>query len=43
MSTEVMKILAATETWPIDDQLDLVHSIWDRLLNSGWEPQLTEA
>lgn len=33
--------LQETATWPLEDQLELVQRVWDRLLDSGWQPELT--
>ena len=32
----------AVQTWPVEDQLDLASRIWDHLVDSGWEPELTD-
>lgn len=38
--------LAATlkeiESWPLEDQIELMHRVWDRLHDVGWKPDLTE-
>lgn len=28
---------------PVPDQIELLHQAWDRLIESGWEPELTNA
>jgi hypothetical protein len=25
--------------WPVPDQIELLHQAWDRLIDSGWEPE----
>ena len=34
--------LKEIETWPADEQIELVQRVWDRLIESGWQPTLTE-
>ena len=40
--TSVSTALKETEAWPLDEQLELMHRMWDRLLDSGWQPELTD-
>ncbi len=40
---DVATALKEIETWPIDDQLELVQQVWDRIVESGWQPELTAA
>lgn len=35
-------VLETVKDWPMEDQLDLVFRLWDRLLDSGGQPELTE-
>lgn len=28
---------------PVHDQIELLHQAWNRLIDSGWEPELTHA
>jgi putative addiction module component (TIGR02574 family) len=28
-------------TWPIDDQIDLVQQVWQGIVASGWQPELS--
>jgi putative addiction module component (TIGR02574 family) len=30
-------------TWPLEDRLELIERVWDDLVDSGWQPPLTEA
>jgi putative addiction module component (TIGR02574 family) len=34
--------LQAVQAWPMDEQLDFVFRLWDHLLDSGWQPELTD-
>jgi putative addiction module component (TIGR02574 family) len=38
--------LAATlkeiESMPLGEQIELVQQVWDRILDSGWQPELTD-
>ncbi len=42
MPTKVAQTLHEITTWPVQDQVDLLHQIWDRLAEAGWQPELTE-
>jgi len=35
-------VLSEVESWPIDDRIRLVQDVWDRLVDQGYEPELTE-
>jgi putative addiction module component (TIGR02574 family) len=35
-------VLKEIESWPLDDQVELVQRVWDRLVESGWQPDLTD-
>jgi putative addiction module component (TIGR02574 family) len=37
------KVLREVETWSVDDQVQLVQRLWDRLEDQGYEPALTDA
>lgn len=30
------------DSWPMEDRLDLVQQVWDRMRAAGWQPQLTD-
>lgn len=30
--------LDATRDWPVEEQLDLVFRLWDRIVDAGWRP-----
>jgi putative addiction module component (TIGR02574 family) len=34
--------LQEMQTWPVDQQLDFLFQAWDQLVDSGWQPELTE-
>jgi putative addiction module component (TIGR02574 family) len=36
-------VLREVETWSVDDQVQLVQRLWDRLEDLGYEPELTDA
>jgi putative addiction module component (TIGR02574 family) len=36
-------VLREVETWSVDDQVQLVQRLWDRLEYQGYEPDLTDA
>ena len=35
-------VLREVETWSVDDQVQLVQRLWDRLEDQGYEPELTD-
>jgi putative addiction module component (TIGR02574 family) len=39
---DARSILQIMQTWPVRDQLDFLFRAWDRILDSGWQPELTE-
>jgi putative addiction module component (TIGR02574 family) len=36
-------ILREVSGWPAEEKMRLVETLWDQLLDSGFEPELTEA
>jgi putative addiction module component (TIGR02574 family) len=34
--------LQEIQAWPVEDQLELVFRLWDRLVQGGWQPELTD-
>ncbi len=30
------------KAWPIEDRIELVREVWDSIVDSGWEPELSE-
>ena len=34
--------LGAVDSWPVDERLEFVQKVWDRIVDSGWQPTLTE-
>ena len=43
MSENVATTLKQIAALSVQDQIELLHQAWDRLLDSGWEPELSEA
>jgi putative addiction module component (TIGR02574 family) len=35
-------VLSEVESWPVDERVRLVQDVWDRLVDQGHEPGLTE-
>ena len=29
-------------SWPVEQRLEVVFQLWDEILDSGWQPELTE-
>jgi len=40
---DLMTVLHEVDSWPVDDQIQLVQEVWDRLVDQDLEPGLTEA
>jgi putative addiction module component (TIGR02574 family) len=34
--------LQAVQAWPVVEQLEFLFRAWDQLIDSGWQPELTE-
>lgn len=43
MAVDITATLNEIAAWPVPDQLELLHQAWDRLIDSGWQPELTNA
>ena len=43
MAVDITATLNEITAWPVPDQIELLHQAWDRLIDSGWEPELTNA
>jgi putative addiction module component (TIGR02574 family) len=39
---EMNTVLKEIEAWPLEHQIELVQQVWDRIVDSGWQPSLTE-
>ena len=37
---DVATAIRETSTWPIEDQLELVEELWDRIVKAGWHPEV---
>ena len=42
MSIDITPTLNQITALPVSDQIELLHQAWDRLLDSGWQPNLTD-
>ena len=40
---DVTTVLLEVDSWPAEQRLQLVEEVWNRLLDEGYEPDLTEA
>ncbi len=43
MTVDISTTLKQIAALPVPDQIELLHQAWDHLLESGWEPELTDA
>jgi putative addiction module component (TIGR02574 family) len=34
--------LQAMQSWPVEEHLEFLFRAWDQLIDSGWQPELTE-
>ena len=39
---DLKTVLTETDSWPVEDRLRLVHELWDRMIDQGFEPELTD-
>jgi putative addiction module component (TIGR02574 family) len=39
---ELTAILDEIDTWPADQRIDLIEQVWDRMVDAGWQPKLTD-
>lgn len=37
---DVATAIRETSAWPIEDQLELVEELWDRIVRAGWQPEV---
>jgi len=37
---DVATAIRETSAWPIEDQLELVEEMWDRIVGAGWQPEV---
>jgi len=35
-------VISETDSWPVEERIRLLHELWDRLVDRGYEPKLTE-
>jgi len=35
-------IWQAVQAWPVEEQLKFVHRLWDHIVDSGWQPELSD-
>ncbi len=40
--TDRARTLREIQSWPVEEQVELFHDLWDRLLDSGWQPELND-
>ncbi len=43
MATDITPTLSEIAALPVEEQIELLHRAWDHLIDSGWEPELTDA
>ncbi|MCI0460958.1 MAG: addiction module protein [Gemmataceae bacterium] len=34
--------LQAVQAWPVEEQLEFLFRAWDQVIDSGWQPEVTE-
>lgn len=40
---DVASVLQEVSSWPVEDRIRLVETVWDQLVDQGVEPELTDA
>lgn len=40
---DLQTVLAEVDSWPIEDRIQLIQEVWDRLGSQGHEPRLSDA
>jgi putative addiction module component (TIGR02574 family) len=40
---DLTTLLREVDSWPVEERIRLVEAVWNRLLDAGTEPELTEA
>ena len=43
VAADITTTLDQISSLPVPDQIEVLHQAWERLIESGWEPDLTEA
>jgi len=38
---DLITVLREVDSWPVDDRIQLVQEVWDRIVSQGLEPELT--
>jgi putative addiction module component (TIGR02574 family) len=38
---DLQSILTAVDSWPVEERLRLLEEIWNRLIDQGYEPEVT--
>jgi len=39
---DLQTVLTTVESWPVEDRLQLMAAIWERLIDQGYKPELTQ-
>jgi putative addiction module component (TIGR02574 family) len=39
---DLQTVLTEVDSWPVEDRLRLLEEVWDRLIDQGYEPDVTE-
>ena len=40
---DLKTMLSEVDRWPVEDRIRLVQEVWDRIVEQGHEPELTDA
>lgn len=40
---DMATMLKEIKSWPVDDRIEFMQLAWDQLVDSGWQPELTDA
>jgi putative addiction module component (TIGR02574 family) len=39
---DMTSALQVVQTWPLADQVEFVQRVWDHIVETGWQPDLTD-
>jgi putative addiction module component (TIGR02574 family) len=39
---DLKTVLTEVDSWPVEDRVSLVQEVWDRLVDQGHQPELTD-
>jgi putative addiction module component (TIGR02574 family) len=40
---DMASVLREVDSWPVEERIRFIQTVWDRMIDSGDEPELTDA